>query len=158
MHSSGPVFFFLVLCQRGGICIVLNVFSLCLRFKFTKLLLSLIDTQAYRYKYIILESNNLSNKILNHKIFEKNQCFIPSCLLNYIYIVVTKQHDTCLSELFVFAYAIDITFNAQLKTSQYITTQIKIHTKNCCLIICLYHIQNNETILISYKKIHVDRT
>jgi hypothetical protein len=85
----------------------------------------LSHTQAYHYNYIILDPNNLSNKILNHKKFN---VFIPSCLLDYIYIVVALQHDTCLCGRFVIAYAIDITFKAQLKTSQYITTQMKTHT------------------------------
>ncbi len=69
---------------------------------------------------------------MNHQAFERhNQTFIPSCLLNYVYVVVMWWHDTCLCEHFVTAYAIDMSLNIQLETLKYIITQKKTHTEKC---------------------------
>ncbi len=74
-------------------------------------ILSLIDSHEYHYRCIIFDSNKSSNKFLNHETFKKFQCFISSFPLNYIYIVVMWQHDTCLCGFFIIVYAINITFN-----------------------------------------------
>jgi hypothetical protein len=80
--------------------------------------------------------------------------FLP---INYIYDVMMHQHATCSCGIFIITYVIAITFNIHMETLKYIITQITTHIKNNCGIIVLYHIQNNEIILLGYKKIHVHR-